>query len=137
MARVTLPTTRFTVEEFQRMVDADVFGTERVELINGRIWRMAPQLDPHMVTIAKCVKALAPVVPDQESLFVPGTLRLDPFTVVDPDLMWVAAPLGTPEHLRPLPLLLIEVSHATYRKDSGVKLRNYARAMIGDYWILN
>jgi Uma2 family endonuclease len=37
----------------------------------------------------------------------------------------------------PRPILVIEVSDTTYRKDAGPKLRAYARAGIGDYWIIN
>jgi Uma2 family endonuclease len=46
-------------------------------------------------------------------------------------------PEGTPEQRIPLPMLVIEVSDTTYLKDSGPKLRMYARAGIQDYWILN
>ena len=43
----------------------------------------------------------------------------------------------TPDHLLPLPILVIEVSDTTYPKDRGPKLRLYARAGIRDYWIIN
>ena len=137
MSHVTLPTTRFSVADFERMVEADVFGTERVELINGRVYRMPAQLDPHMMAIAKTNRALLAVVPQSEVLFVQGTIKLDPFTAVDPDFMWIAAAVGTPEHQRPAPLLVIEVSHTTYKKDGGIKLRKYAQFGIRDYWIEN
>ena len=119
------------------MLEADLFDTQRVELINGRVYRTSPQNDPHQFAVGKLNRALGRLVPENEMLLVPGTLRLDAFTVVDPDLMWVAAPYGTPEHERPRPLLLIEVSDTTYKKDSGIKLREYAKAGIRDYWIVN
>lgn len=135
MPRVSAPGTRFTVPEFERMLEADLFGTHRVELINGRIYRMPPQNDPHQFAISKFARALFKHVPENESLFVPGTLRLDAHTVVDPDLAWVAAPIGTPEQHRPRPLLIVEISHTTYKKDSGVKRRANAKFGIRDYWI--
>jgi Uma2 family endonuclease len=137
MSRVSAAHTRFTVPEFERMLDADLFGTERVELINGRVYRMPPQNDPHQFGISKVARAFFKRVPENESIFTPGTLRLDAFTVVDSDVLWVAAPIGTPEHARPKPLVLVEVSHATYKRDSGIKLREYARYGIRDYWILH
>jgi Uma2 family endonuclease len=66
-----------------------------------------------------------------------GTLRLDRYSAPDPDVMWLPVPFATPAHLWPLPILIIEVSDKTYRKDSGVKLRKYAYAGIQDYWITN
>jgi Uma2 family endonuclease len=137
MSRVTLPTTRFTFPEFMRMVDADVFGTTRVELINGRIYRMAPQRDPHMIAISKITETLYRLKQSTDWVIVQGTLRLDAFSAPDPDFQWCDVPVGTPEHRRRLPILLIEVSDTSYRKDSGVKLRKYAEHGIKDYWIVN
>jgi Uma2 family endonuclease len=137
MSRVTLPTTRFTFAEFMRMVDADVFGTTRVELINGRIYRMAPQRDPHMVAISKTADAIQRVKLPTDWLIIQGTLRLDAFSAPDPDFQWCDVPVGTPEHRRRLPILLIEISDTTYKRDSGVKLRKYAEHGIRDYWIVN
>lgn len=137
MLHASKPNIRFTARTFERLVRADVFGTHRIELIDGRIFRMPPQGDPHEFGIAKANRALSKVVPDSECLFVPGTLRLTRHTVVDPDLVWVACPIGTPYEERPLPLLVIEVSYATYKKDSTVKMQTYAQAGIRDYWIMN
>jgi len=137
MSRVTTPTIRFTVDEYYRMAEAGVLGRRRTELINGRIRKMAPQLDPHVFVISKTNRTLSRIFSDDEMLVVQGTINLDRYTSVDPDFMWFNVPLGTPEYDRPLPLLLIEVSNTTYRKDSGIKLRKYAKAGISDYWIIN
>lgn len=135
--RVTRPTTKFTVDEYFRMAEADVFDGARVELLDGRIYWMAPQLDPHMVSISKTIGALMRVVPPDEWLICQGTVILDNFTALDPDFAWFACPTGTPNPTRGLPMLLIEVSHTTYRRDSGKKMRKYAQAGITDYWIIN
>jgi Uma2 family endonuclease len=137
MSRVTLPTTRFTVQEYFRMAEADVFGDARVELINGRIYRMAPQGSPHMVAISKAAEALFRVKSPTDWVIIQGTFRLDRFSAPDPDLLWLGVPKGTPEHEWPAPILLIEVSDRTYRKDSGIKLRKYAQWGVPDYWIFN
>ena len=137
MPSVTSPTTRFTAAEFERMCEAGIFGSRRVELINGRIYRMPAQLDPHMMSISKTNRALVAIVPETEWLVVQGTLRLDRNTTVDPDFMWLPVPLGTPNRQWPSPLLLIEISASTYRKDAGPKLRKFAKNGIRDYWIAN
>jgi Uma2 family endonuclease len=137
MSRVTLPTTRFTVDEYFRMAEADVFGDARVELINGRIYRMAPQGNPHMVSISKAAEAVFRVKLPNDWLIIQGTFRLDRLSAPDPDLLWLPVPKGTPEHEWPAPVLLIEVSDRTYRKDSGIKLRKYAQWGVPEYWIFN
>jgi Uma2 family endonuclease len=136
MSRVTLPTTRFTVDEFVRLVEADAFGTTRVELLNGRIYFMT-QREAHMLAISKGGRALEKIRRSSDWVVSQGTLRLDRFSAPDPDLMLLPVPEGTASHLWPLPVLLIEISDTTYRKDSGIKLRKYAHAGIADFWIEN
>ena len=137
MSRVSLPTIRFTVDELFRLVEADVLGTTRVELINGRIYRMAPQAVPHMTGVSNCQDALKRVAGPNDWVVGQGTLILDRFTAVDPDVMWLPCPKGTPAHLWPDPILVIEVSDTSYRKDSGTKLRKYAFHALPEYWVAN
>jgi Uma2 family endonuclease len=137
MSRVSQPHVRFTVDEVERLVEADVFGSRRVELVNGRIYRMAPQAAPHMAAISKFNRVLGAHVPTSEWLICQGTLRLNRFNAPDPDVLWLPCPIGTPTHLWPDPLLLVEVSDTTYRKDSGIKLRTYAFHGVPEYWIAN
>lgn len=128
---------RFRADEYGRMLDAGLLQHGRYELIEGRIIRMAAQRDPHMWSTSKASGVLHELFPrGQFSVIVQGTLWLDPKNVPDPDLQVFDVPIGTP--LAGLtPFLLIEVSHTTYRKDSGVKLRRYAANGIEDYWIIN
>ena len=46
-------------------------------------------------------------------------------------------PEGTPDSELPRPVLVVEVSDRTFRRDSGIKLRIYAEAGIPEYWIIN
>jgi Uma2 family endonuclease len=137
MTRVTSPRIKFTAREYEKMARAGVFGDRRAELINGRIYRMAPQRDPHMFAVSKTTEALLRARAATDWIIIQGTLRLDEMNEPDPDFMWFDVPMGTPEAQRPLPLLVIEISHTTYKKDSGVKLRMYAQHGVGDYWIVN
>ena len=137
MGRVTLPTTRFTVDELVRLVEADAFGTERVELINGRIYVMSPQAVPHMVAMSKTSEVLFRLREPSDWIVVGGTFKLDRYSAPEPDVLWLPVPPGTPEHRWPDPVLLVEISHATYRRDSGLKLRKYAYHGVPEYWIEN
>src|SRR5688500_13005262 len=134
MTLVTSQTARFTVAEYEKMARAGVFSLveDRVELINGRIYRASPQLDPHIFAISKGADALLRARMPNELVMIQGTLRLDKYSAPDPDLQWYDVPIGTPQRHRPLPILLIEVSDTTYKRDSGIKLRLYARHGIAD-----
>jgi Uma2 family endonuclease len=134
MSRVTNLTTRFTASEFERMVEADVFGTNRVELLNGRAYLMT-QNEPHLWAMSKGNRLFARIVSPAEWMISQGTLKIDLYNMPDPDFLWMPCPMGTPVHEWPEPLLLVEVADTTYKKDSGPKMRKYAQAGIADYWI--
>ena len=119
------------------MAKAGVFGNARVELINGRIYRIPAQGNPHMLAISRAAKALFREASATEWVIIQGTFGLDRFSAPDPDLLWLPVPEGAPEHEWPTPILLIEVSDRTYRKDSGIKLRKYAQLDVPEYWIFN
>ena len=55
----------------------------------------------------------------------------------DPDIYVRKCATGTPDKDLPQPFIVIEVSHTTYKRDSGIKLRRYAAAGIQAYWIVN
>ena len=130
---------KMTSDAYFQLTEMGYFGDKRVELLEGRVVEMPAQLDPHMWGITKSTRAALLAYPDLTrcSVFSQGTLRLSELTNPDPDVYVCACPLGTPWQRRPLPLWVLEVSESTYRLDSTRKLRIYAKAGIGDYWILN
>jgi Uma2 family endonuclease len=81
--------------------------------------------------------ALARLAGSGDWIVSQGTLTLSRYSAPDPDLLWLPVPVGTPVHEWPDPVLLIEISDTTYRKDSGVKLRTYAFHGVPEYWIEN
>jgi Uma2 family endonuclease len=136
MTRVTLPHTRFTVDEFVRLVEADAFGTTRVELLNGRMYFMT-QGGRHMTAVSNATEVFNRAKRPDDWVIFQGTLRLNRFSAPDPDVIWLPVPKDTPQHLWPDPILVVEISDTTYRKDSGIKLRSYAYHGIPEYWIEN
>jgi Uma2 family endonuclease len=68
---------------------------------------------------------------------VQGTLPLGRYGAPDPDIHVFDVPAGTAEEQLPKPFIVLEVSDKSYRKDAGIKLRQYASAGIRDYWIAN
>jgi Uma2 family endonuclease len=98
---------------------------------------MAPQLDPHMWAISKIGRLLFAATTNKDWLIVQGTLYLGDESAPEPDFQLFNVPQGTSVQERRLPILVIEVSHKTYKRDSGSKLRVYAKSGIQDYWIVN
>jgi Uma2 family endonuclease len=137
MSQVAPNPVRFTVGEYLRMSDAGILGSRRTELVGGRIRKMAPQEDRHMWSVSKITRLLVHATTPKDTLIVQGTLYLDEYNAPEPDFHLFDVPVGTPRDRLPLPILVIEVSDTTYRRDCGSKLRLYARAGIADYWIVN
>lgn len=139
MAILTSPKVRFSVREYLRMSEAGVFGGRRVELLDGRIFQMHAQANPHMASITKCMILLSRFFGDIQKfwLSVQGTYVIEPYDAPDPDLMVRDVPVSTPDAKLPTPFLVIEVANTSYKRDGGVKLRRYAAAGVQDYWIVN
>jgi Uma2 family endonuclease len=140
MTKVSSSPIRFSVAEYERMSAAgifDMFGNGRTELVRGRVIRMAPQKHPHMWAISRMNRLLVGATTPRDWVIVQGTLYLDDDSAPGPDFHVFDVPEGTPADRLPKPILVIEVSHRTYRRDTGSKLRMYARAGMEDYWVVN
>jgi Uma2 family endonuclease len=137
MSQVASNPIRFTVSEYLRMSEAGLFGDRKTELIKGKIKKMAPQMNPHRWAISKISRLLVQDTTPKDWLVIRGTLFVDDLNAPQPDFQLFDVPEGTPDEKLPPPILVIEVSHTTYRRDSGTKLRLYAGGGIPDYWIVN
>ena len=131
--------TTFTVDEYLRLDRAGVFGDRRVELVRGRIYEMPAQGVPHVESISRTNVVLVRHFGDMTKywLCVQGTLRLSKYDAPEPDFFVFDAPVGTPEIELPTPMLIVEVSRSTLRKDRGPKLQSYAEYGVPEYWIVN
>jgi Uma2 family endonuclease len=128
---------RFTREEYYKMVEIGLFDRQRVELIDGEIIQMAPQMNRHVVAIELIERALRRVVGDEYWIRTQVPFWVDESSEPEPDLALVK---GNPRDYSDHPqtaLLVVEVSETTYRFDSKVKSSLYASAGIEDFWILN
>jgi Uma2 family endonuclease len=130
----------WTRAEYHRMAELGLFDDRRVELLDGRIWNMAPQLTPHATCVRRAARKLREIF-GTDCLVEPQLpVTLGDGSEPEPDIAVIP---GLPEdylHEHPTPhqiLLLVEVSDSTLRKDRGQKAQAYARAGIVDYWIVN
>jgi Uma2 family endonuclease len=139
----TIPTEvtrwRFTVHDYHRMGDAGILHEDdRVELIEGELVQMTAIGTKHFSCVNRLNRMLVMNVGDEAIVSVQNPVRLNDYNEPQPDLT-VIRPRDYREAL-PMPedvLLLIEVSDTTLAYDRGVKLPLYARAGIGEVWIVN
>src|SRR3954452_2088697 len=128
---------RWTVKDYFRMSEAGVLDDRRVELINGDIVAMPALGHLHRLCISGISRLLLQAFGAPFWVVIQGTYIVSRYSAPDPDFHVFDVPVGTPDPQLPVPFLVIEVSDTTYTKDSGAKLRLYARADVPDYWIVN
>ena len=141
-ATVVLARHRLNVDEYYRMADAGILGEDdRVELIDGELIDMAPIGQDHAATVNGLTHALVMACNGKAIVSVQNPVRLDRFNEPQPD--FAVSRLRADNyrlHGHPGPadvLLLVEVADSSLRFDKKVKLPLYARAGIGEVWIVN
>src|SRR5205814_10014469 len=107
------------------------------ELIDGEVIQMAPQMERHVVAIAKVARALARAIGDEYWIRQQAPIAPDELSEPEPDLAVVPGVPGDYQDHPKKALLIVEVSATTYRFDSKVKAGLYASSGIEDYWIVN
>jgi Uma2 family endonuclease len=130
---------RFTVNDYHRMGEAGILHEDdRVELIEGEIVEMAAIGTRHFTCVNRLNRMLVMGAGEAAVVSVQNPVRLNEHTEPQPDIA-VIRPRDYSESL-PLPedaLLLVEVSDTALAYDRNVKLPLYARAGIGELWIVN
>jgi Uma2 family endonuclease len=130
---------RVSVRRYDQLTKLGWFDDQRVELLNGRIIRMAPQAEPHSVAILLAERTLRAALARGRCIRTQMPLQLGKHSKPEPDLAVVAGDVrdsitsGAPTAAA----LVMEVSDTTLRKDRGIKASLYARFGIADYWIVN
>ena len=135
---------RITVEEYHRIIDAEVFGPEpRVELLEGVIVDKSPKTPPHMLATDLLGEFLHHVLPRGSGHY--GS-RVSPITIEDrnsepePDATVLRGSPRDYARRRRTPAdaaLIIEVADTSYEFDRFVKWVAYAGAGVPIYWILD
>jgi Uma2 family endonuclease len=139
MGEPAIGTRKWTRLEYDRLVEAEIFGPEdRIELLGGQMIVKEPQYSPHATAIQLVQRTL-------DRAFGPGwsvrpqlPIALAEVSEPEPDVCVVR---GDPREYRDAhpehPVLIVEVSLSRLGFDREHKGSLYARAGITDYWIVN
>ncbi len=131
----------WTVDDYHRMIATQILTTEsKVELLEGQIIEMSPQLPPHAATTQRAWKYLNRILAGQADIRVQLPVTLRPNSEPEPDIAIVR--IDPREYIggHPTPddiFLLIEVADSTLSRDRKKKSRTYAKAKIPEYWVLD
>ena len=138
---VSVTLTKWTLDDYHRMVASGVLDDRPVELLRGEIVEMSPEGEAHAYLITETTTYLIRTVGER------ATVRQDhPITLPgcdsepEPDIA-VVRPLGR-EYLghHPYPgdiFWLIEFSDSSLAKDLEEKRRLYAQAQVPEYWVVD
>lgn len=134
------PVYRLTVAQYHTAIDAGVFSEgDPIELLEGLLVQKMSKSPPHVVALARLLRAITALAPAGWSV-----RSQDPITLGDgepePDLAVVRGAIDDYLAAHPTPPdigLVVEVADSSLDRDRGIKLRSYARASLPEYWIVN
>ncbi len=135
----TVQLRRWTRQEYEQLGELGVLGPdERVELIQGEIVEMPPQLSRHASGVRLAEDALRAAFGAGFDVRAQLPLALGQFSEPEPDVAVVRGTIldfvtGHPTTA----VLVVEVSETTLAFDREVKASLYAAAGIPEYWIAN
>lgn len=128
-----------TVDQYEFLVEIRFFGDARVEMLDGFVVNKTVHgsLSCKIISILGRLfsRSLSNAVAIRQQMPV-QLQRSEP----EPDLAVVVGPEDRYDHGPPRPqdiLVVMEVADSSLAKDSGIKLRAYARNAIREYWIIN
>ena len=132
---------RFTVQQYERMVEAGVIRPdERVELLDGEVVEMPPIGPPHASRVDRCSNHLWRAFGRDVIIRVQSPLHLSDLSMPEPDITVLRHRddfYGSRHPTVADVLLLVEVGDTSARFDREVKLPLYAAASVGEVWLLD
>lgn len=132
---------RLSVAQYHAMIDAGVLKPgAKVELVEGLLVRKpTTRKPPHDATLDHLQDLIRPLLPPAWRVRCQMAVSL-PKGEPEPDIAVVLGSASRYDDHQPGPAeigLVCEVSDTTVRTDRGLKLRNYARAGVPVYWLVN
>lgn len=130
-----------SAEEYLRMAEGGVFAPEaRLELIEGEIVEMAPIGSAHASAVAQLTRLFVRLAGGQAMVWTQNPVLAGERSVPQPDLALLKPRADDYFGGHPAAadvLLVVEVSDTTLRFDLSTKIPLYARAGIGEAWVLD
>ncbi|ACB50754.1 unknown [Crocosphaera subtropica ATCC 51142] len=131
----------WTVKEYHYLTKIGVLHpTEKLELLEGQIVRMAAKGTSHTVATRRTAKLLENLLNNQAAIYTQDPITLNDYSEPEPDIIVVIPDsLDYFEH-HPKPSdihLIIEVADSSLEYDLTIKSEAYAKSNIKEYWVLD
>ena len=129
---------KFSIGEFYKLAQMGVLApSERVELLDGQIIRMAPIDEKHRTIVDSLTYIFVDKPKKRYQVSIDQPIRIENFNEPQPDVVLYKSGVKN-RHPTPKDIyLVIEVADTTLDYDSGVKLRAYEKGGIKEYWIID
>lgn len=128
-----------TRKEYHQLAELGAFEDEKVELLYGVLVPMSPVGERHCSSVERLNELFVTKLSGKARVRIQMPVASSDESEPEPDLVvapLIADPFNAPDH-PPDPLLVIEVSESSVRKDRGVKARLYAETGVPEYWVVN
>lgn len=129
----------FTVTEFKQMDQAGIFREDdRLELIDGEIFEMAPIGSRHAACVRRLQRLFTQVLGERALVDVHNPLVLHDRSEPLPEVVLLQQPadLYASGHPRPHDVfLVVEVADTSLAYDQEIKVPAYARSQIPEVWV--
>jgi Uma2 family endonuclease len=138
-AAADLPLYRFTVKQYQEAEERGLFGSARVELLDGYVVRKGPTGPPHAVSVGRVRRQLEPRLPVGWCVRMQMDVSLSESQPM-PDAAVVVGAEDDYATRHPAPAevaLIVEVADSSLQEDRTIKLPIYAADRVLVYWIVN
>lgn len=131
---------RFSVEEFDRLVEVGIVGDEeRVELLEGVLVAMTPIGDEHAACVLRLTELLAARLAGRALIAIQNPIAL-PRSRPYPDVAVLRRRADYYRSGKPGPadiVLVIEVADTSLARDRNLKLPAYGQAGIPETWVVD
>jgi Uma2 family endonuclease len=132
----------FTRDEYYAMAEAGILKPkDRVELIEGEIYRMPPIGNRHAGCVNRLVGGFAPLIAAHRAVLSPqNPVDLTDISEPQPDITLLRPREDFYGESHPTPedvLLLVEVADSSIGFDRGTKIPLYARCDIPEIWLVD
>jgi Uma2 family endonuclease len=137
----TIKTHAITVAEFDRMVEAGVYGPQdRIELIDGQLIDVPPQGPPHYGTLMRFEHRLRAALGTRAHVRCQGPLPVGVDSQPEPDIALVRWNARFYDDVHPTveeTYAVIEIAYTSLQFDRGIKRRIYGAGRIPEYWVVD
>jgi Uma2 family endonuclease len=132
--------TKWTVDDYHRMIEAGILQGRQVELLAGAVVDMSPETPIHYNTAKRSSRRLQTLFADLADVRFNGPITLPNVSEPEPDIAIVRLPESLYDDRHPGPaeiFLIIEFAKSSLKKDMEEKPLIYGAAGILDYWVVN